>query len=74
LGDADWNPVINSFLIKTTMTVNESSLVHRGLRYTLFYIFLPFVNGIMLGLGEMTAHVVVLRYGWLGWRAIVRNT
>lgn len=31
-------------------------------------IFLPFINGMMLGFGEILAHEIGFRYNWLGAR------
>lgn len=36
------------------------------LRGTAINVFLPFVNGLMLGLGELLAHEAAFRLGWSG--------
>ncbi|AWU75587.1 uncharacterized protein C5L36_0B08330 [Pichia kudriavzevii] len=34
---------------------------------------LPFVNGLMLGFGEIVAHEVCAQYGWRGARGLIRR-
>ena len=54
-----------------TLAIFDSSLSTRT-RVTAFFsslavnLFLPFVNGVMLGFGEIFAKEVVM--GWLGWK------
>ncbi|KAK9471676.1 outer membrane protein TOM13-domain-containing protein [Dipodascopsis tothii] len=38
------------------------------LRTTLINLVLPFINGLMLGFGEILAHEVGFRWGWSGAR------
>ncbi|KAI9591484.1 hypothetical protein BDF19DRAFT_417113 [Syncephalis fuscata] len=43
------------------------------IRLGLVHLCLPFVNGVMLGFGEICANEVTIRTGWLGLRALTDN-
>lgn len=47
--------------------VNRPSIVHL-IRSAAINMFLPFVNGLMLGFGEIVAHEFAFRLGWGGTR------
>lgn len=44
------------------------------LRGTAINVFLPFVNGLMLGLGELLAHEAAFRLGWTNTKVCTRDT
>jgi hypothetical protein len=65
-------PTSQQAAVSVTLAIFDSSLSTRT-RVTAFFsslavnLFLPFVNGVMLGFGEIFAKNVVM--GWLGWKA-----
>jgi len=64
-------PISQQAPVSVTLAIFDSSLSTRT-RVTAFFsslavnLFLPFVNGVMLGFGEIFAKNVVM--GWLGWQ------
>lgn len=59
----------------TTMTAPTTVDVWAILKKSAINLVLPFINGVMLGFGEIFAHEIGFRYGWLGARVVpVRRT
>jgi hypothetical protein len=48
------------------VTLYKPPTVWRVLRGAAINLLLPFVNGLMLGFGELLAHEVAFRFGWSG--------
>lgn len=46
----------------------EKSNMWNILKYSAINLIIPFINGIMLGFGELVAHEIGFRYNWLGAR------
>lgn len=62
--------VLTDDSLSDTVSVERESHVSVGrvLKSALINMFLPFVNGMMLGFGEIMAHEVAFRLGWGGTR------
>lgn len=51
-------------LSSTVLTVYQPPLIWRILRGAAINLLLPFINGLMLGFGELFAHEAAFRLGW----------
>ncbi|KAG5458704.1 MAG: hypothetical protein BJ554DRAFT_1024 [Olpidium bornovanus] len=49
------------------------SFIEALARAAFVHFFIPFVNGIMLGFGEIAANELAFRYGWFGSRVVLFN-
>lgn len=56
--DSDYESQVHD----TTLTINIWEIVKRGA----INLVLPFINGMMLGFGEILAHEIGFRYNWAG--------
>jgi hypothetical protein len=64
---------INTELVKQTADYSMKGWFVWFIRLGLVHICLPFINGVMLGFGEICANEVTIRTGWLGLRALTDN-
>lgn len=67
--DSETYPANNDFspaseLSSTAITVYQPPLIWRFLRGAAINLLLPFINGLMLGFGELFAHEAAFRLGW----------
>ncbi|KAI1918049.1 hypothetical protein LOZ53_000020 [Ophidiomyces ophidiicola] len=55
---------VSSEIPSNSVVVYQTPTIWRFLRAAAINLFLPFVNGLMLGFGELFAHEAAFRLGW----------
>ncbi|KAI8056576.1 hypothetical protein BDF22DRAFT_652699 [Syncephalis plumigaleata] len=64
---------LHNELVKQVVDYSTKGWFVWFIRLGLVHLCLPFINGVMLGFGEICANEVTIRTGWLGLRALTDN-